>query len=181
MGPPEGFVSDSATSELSGTISASCLHAAERSTRAEAALAAAEAQCRALGVRLTPIRRQVLATLYGTHRPLGAYDLAEQLAPKGRRLAPITVYRALDFLIEQHLVHRLASRNAYVACPHGHGDATPIAFLICESCGGVDEIVSPSIAHAVSEILSAERFHSRKTTIEITGSCVHCSDGRAVA
>ena len=51
------------------------------------------------------------------HKPLGAYDLAELLGPKGRRLAPITVYRALDFLMEQGLVHRLASQNAYIACP----------------------------------------------------------------
>ena len=81
------------------------------------ALAQAEAICRAHGARLTPIRRKVLEALYATHKPLGAYDLAEILGPKGRRLAPITVYRALDFLMEQGLVHRLASQNAYIACP----------------------------------------------------------------
>jgi Fur family zinc uptake transcriptional regulator len=174
-------VSDSSASALPETTAASCAHAIDQSARAEAALAAAEAKCHAQGVRLTPIRRQVLATLYGTHRPLGAYDLAEQLAPKGRRLAPITVYRALDFLIEQRLVHRLVSLNAYVACPYAHSDGKPVAFLICEACGGVDEIEQPALAEVLSELLSGEGFQSRMTTIEITGACAHCGDGSSVA
>src|SRR5215212_11002004 len=92
-----------------------CAHAAHQVARAPDALVRAEALCRAKGVRLTPIRRRVLEALYATHRPLGAYDIAAALSvgEARPRLAPISIYRALDFLIEQGLVHRLASRNAF--------------------------------------------------------------------
>src|SRR5215510_9106697 len=78
--------------------------------------AMAEALCARRGQRLTPIRRKVLATLLSTHKPLGAYEIVERLALKGPRPAPITAYRALEFLRENGLVHRIESRNAFVAC-----------------------------------------------------------------
>src|SRR3954462_9588021 len=95
---------------------AGCAHAAHRSARAADALAAAEAACRSRGARLTRTRRAGLAVLYSPPRPLGAYDIADELAGQGRRkLAPITIYRALEFLRGEGLVHRLGSRNAFIA------------------------------------------------------------------
>ena len=156
---------------------APCAHAAHQSARAEDALARAEAACRARGVRLTPIRRDVLAALLATHRPLGAYDLADVLAAGGhRRLAPITVYRALDFLLEQGFAHRLASRNAFIACPHGHGRQDIVAFLICEHCGGVDELSSKALSGAVSTLLRQEVFEPNLQVLEISGRCAHCRE-----
>ena len=105
------------------------------------------------------------------HSNLGAYDLAELLGPKGRRLAPITVYRALDFLMEQGLAHRLASQNAYIACPDTHDDKEAVAFLICERCGGVDELTSPDLSGTVQNLLAKEA--SRRTA--------RCSRSRGVA
>ncbi|HEX2555425.1 MAG TPA: Fur family transcriptional regulator [Microvirga sp.] len=157
----------------------SCAHAAHQSERAAGALEQAEAACRAQGVRLTPIRRQVLEALYATHKPLGAYDLVAQLAgqeSRGRPLAPVTVYRALDFLMEQGLAHRLASRNAFIACPHGHGPADLVAFLICETCGGVDERASAPLSRAVAGLLAGERFQPQRQVLEISGRCGHCRD-----
>jgi Fur family transcriptional regulator, zinc uptake regulator len=152
-----------------------CAHAAHQSERAGDALAGAEAACRAKGARLTPMRREVLETLYATHRPLGAYDIAEVLARKdGRRLAPITIYRALDFLLEQGLAHRLASRNAFIACPHGHAADDLVAFLICETCGGVDEMSSSGVAGAIADLLDGEGFQPRLQVLEISGHCAHC-------
>lgn len=152
-----------------------CAHAAHQSERAGAALAQAEAACRAKGARLTPMRREVLEALYATHRPLGAYDLAEVLAQKdGRRLAPITIYRALDFLMKEGLAHRLASRNAFIACPHGHGAGDLVAFLICETCGGVDETSSAGVAGAISDLLTDEGFEPQLQILEISGRCAHC-------
>jgi Fur family zinc uptake transcriptional regulator len=153
-----------------------CAHATQQAQRAGKAMAQAEAVCRAHGARLTPIRRKVLEALYATHKPLGAYDLAEILGPKGRRLAPITVYRALDFLMEQGLVHRLASQNAYVACPTIHGDNEAVAFLICEKCGGVDELASPNLSGTLSGLLSEQQFRPNAHVLEITGHCSHCQD-----
>jgi Fur family transcriptional regulator, zinc uptake regulator len=180
-----------------------CAHAAHQSERAAGALAQAEAACRAQGVRLTPIRRQVLEALYATHKPLGAYDLVALLASreeakssegesrdgkgrggrsheaKSRPLAPVTVYRALDFLMEQGLAHRLASRNAFVACPHGHGPGDLVAFLICEECGGVDERASAPLSQAVAGLLAGERFQPQRQVLEISGRCSHCREAAA--
>ena len=158
-----------------------CAHAADRSAHAPEALSEAEALCRARGVRLTPIRRDVLAVLYGTHRPLGAYDIADALGDKGhRRLAPITVYRALEFLMTEGLAHRLASRNAFVACPHRHGARDLVAFLICDACGGVDEMSSAPLGQALSRLLKEERFEPHLQVLEISGRCAHCRDGAPV-
>ncbi|KAA2238290.1 Fur family transcriptional regulator [Salinarimonas soli] len=152
-----------------------CAHAEAAASGAGEALARAEAACRARGVRLTPIRRDVLAALYATHKPLGAYDLVEALRRDGERaLAPISIYRALDFLMEQGLAHRLASRNAFVACPHGHGPCDLVAFLICETCGGVDELSSEPLSAALRGLLARERFAPRTQVLEIAGRCSHC-------
>src|SRR5690606_10698879 len=79
------------------------------------ALAAAEQVCERSGARLTPVRRGVLGLVWQSHRPMGAYDLLDTLAREDdRRPAPPTVYRALDFLQEHGLVHRIASLNAFI-------------------------------------------------------------------
>jgi Fur family zinc uptake transcriptional regulator len=151
-----------------------CAHVTQQAERAAKAMTHAEAVCRANGARLTPIRRRVLEALYATHKPLGAYDLAEILGPKGRRLAPITVYRALDFLMEQSLAHRLASQNAYIATPTVHDAKEAVAFLICETCGGVDEMTSPGLSGALQAVLDQQGFQPNGKVIEITGHCAHC-------
>ena len=152
-----------------------CAHAEHQHARGPEALARAETACREKSVRLTPIRRAVLEALYATHRPLGAYDIADALTgTESRRLAPITIYRALEFLMEQGLVHRLASRNAFVACPHGHDTGDLVAFLICESCGGVDEMSSSGVSGAISRLLAQEKFEPPMQVLEISGRCAHC-------
>jgi Fur family transcriptional regulator, zinc uptake regulator len=144
-----------------------------RSDQTARVLAQSEAMCRANGARLTRIRRNVLEVLYTSHKPLGAYELADLLSPGTRRMAPITVYRALDFLIEQGLAHRLASQNAYIATIHGDGGET-CAFLICEECGDVNEATSRDFADTVSGLVSQAGFRPRAKVLEITGRCAHC-------
>ena len=101
------------------------------------AMAQAEAICTERGQRLTPIRRQVLEALLASHKPLGAYEIIDVLATQGGRPAPITVYRALDFLRENELVHRIESRNAFVACVHNpqECDASSARRLHRSGCG----------------------------------------------
>ena len=99
------------------------------------ALAHAEALCVKRGERLTTMRRHVLEVLAASHKPLGAYEIIEQVAVRGPRPAPITIYRALDFLTAQGLVHRIESRNAFLACINNHASGAPVVFLICEHCG----------------------------------------------
>lgn len=153
---------------------ATCAHAERQAERAKRALAQAEDLCRAHRVRLTPIRREVLETLYATHRPLGAYEIAERLSGSGRRVAPITVYRALDFLTEQGLAHRLASQNAYIGSFHRDSAPQTVAFLICEACGGVDEASAADLDGAVAALLVQEGFAPRTKLLEIVGCCAHC-------
>ncbi len=138
------------------------------------AMAIAEAQCLERGRRLTPIRRQVLAVLLGSHQPLGAYDIMERLAPRGPRPAPITVYRALEFLRDNGLIHRIESRNAFIACVHNHASAEPVVFLICERCGAVGEAASIAVATTLRSAARAAGFTPKSPVIEINGVCAHC-------
>ncbi len=163
-----------------GHDDAACRHAHDHMNHAAEALARAERLCQERGIRLTPIRRKALEALHADHRPVGAYDLADRISPAGgRRLAPISIYRALDFLVEQGFVHRLSSRNAYLACLHGHGAGEVVAFLICESCGGVDEDSSPEMKKAVAAIAGARQFSPTHQMVEIVGLCEHCRNPRA--
>jgi Fur family zinc uptake transcriptional regulator len=142
---------------------------------ASAAIAHAEAQCAARALRLTPMRRQVLEALLASHRPLGAYEIIERLTHKSRP-APITIYRALDFLRDNGLVHRIESRNAFVACVHNHGDGDLVVFLICERCGAVGEAPGGAAAQALKASSRAAGFSPKSPLIEIAGICSHCRD-----
>jgi Fur family zinc uptake transcriptional regulator len=139
------------------------------------ALSHAEAVCEQRAQKFTPIRRQVLGALLSSHKPLGAYEIIDQFALKGPRLAPITAYRALEFLRQNGLVHRIESRNAYLACAaHDHDATSAVAFLICERCGLVGEIPSASFAKDVNAAARASGFAPKLSVVEITGVCTHC-------
>jgi len=138
------------------------------------AMAIAEALCAERGQRLTPIRRKVLGVLLGSHKPLGAYEIIDRLAPKGPRPAPITAYRALDFLRENGLVHRIESRNAFIACVHNHAAGALVVFLICERCGAVGEASSPNVTATLASAARAAGFTPGSPVIEIGGVCSHC-------
>jgi Fur family zinc uptake transcriptional regulator len=142
------------------------------------AMAHAEALCAARGQRLTPLRRQVLQTLAESHKMLGAYEIMDRMAAQGPRPAPITVYRALDFLLENGLVHRIESRNAFLACigEHEAGSGT-VVFLICERCGAVGEASSKAVADTLQGAARAAGFTPKARVIEVTGVCAHCGEG----
>jgi Fur family transcriptional regulator, zinc uptake regulator len=134
----------------------------------------AERVCERRARNFTPIRRQVLRALLSSHRPLGAYEVIDELAKAMPRPAPITVYRALDFLREQGLVHRIESRNAFIACVHNHESGDPVVFMICERCGAVGESASAAIADTVKNASRAAGFTPKTPVIEISGICAHC-------
>ena len=134
----------------------------------------AEQVCKSRAQKFTPIRRQVLQALLSSHRPPGAYEVIDALAKSMPRPAPITVYRALDFLMENGLVHRIESRNAYLACAHDHDTAAMVAFLICEACGSVGEIPAAPLAQGLNASARAAGFAPKLSVVEITGTCAHC-------
>jgi len=142
---------------------------------ADETLAAADALCRAKGLRLTEQRRAVLEALAESAHPCGAYDLIEALrAKKGRAFAPIAIYRALDFLKENGLIHRLESLNAFIACPHRHADEEGIVFLICEICHHVEETIAAPLNQALRNVAQIHDFKPRHQVVEISGLCSAC-------
>ena len=139
-------------------------------------MAHAEALCVKRGERLTPMRRLVLEALAASHKPLGAYELIELVGASGPRPAPITIYRALDFLTSQGLVHRIESRNAFLACINNHASDAPVVFLICEHCGKVGEAPSAAVAESLNAAAKSAGFVPKSPVIEITGVCKHCRE-----
>ncbi|MFZ4530466.1 MAG: Fur family transcriptional regulator [Alsobacter sp.] len=153
-----------------------CAHAHDHAARAPQALVRAEDACRSRGLRLTPIRREVLAALYATHRPVSAYELADRVGAAGlARPAPISVYRALEFLLHNGFAHRLESRNAFIACPFQHGRDDLVVFMICERCGGVDEAVSDDLRGALARLAERQGFTPHARVLELAGRCAHCA------
>lgn len=138
------------------------------------ALARAEACCRAQGLRLTATRRRVLELIWASHRPSKAYDLLEKINRERGNAAPPTVYRALDFLLDAGLVHKIESLNAFIGCTGAHNHAQP-KFLICHDCQRVAEIAAPGIDHAIEHEAGRVGFATDEETIEINGLCKQCA------
>lgn len=139
------------------------------------ALEAAEAVCRERGLRLTALRRRVLRLVWSSHKPVGAYDILESLGRDGKRAAPPTVYRALEFLIEANLVHRLDSLNAFIGCPDPSSPHSG-QFLICRQCRTVAEMGDAEINSLVAEKAGDLGFSAVHQTLEIQGLCRRCRD-----
>ena len=136
-------------------------------------MATAEDLCRQRGLRFTALRRRVLALVWDSHKPVGAYDILDQLGAEGRRAAPPTVYRALDFLIEAGLVHRLDSLNAFIGCPdpaRSHSGQ----FLICRLCRTVLELNDLDIDKLVEDKAKQLGFSAVHQMLEIQGLCSEC-------
>ncbi len=139
----------------------------------EQALLQAERHCRERGLRLTELRRRVLELVWASHQPVGAYALLETLVSEGRKAAPPTVYRSLDFLLQHGLIHRIASLNAYVGCSHP-GDRHEAQFFICDACGQAAEMGDPAIGSAIARDAKRLGFNILSQTIEVSGTCARC-------
>jgi Fur family zinc uptake transcriptional regulator len=129
------------------------------------------------GMKLTDLRRRVLEEIAASHEALGAYDILERLSAKGPRLAPISVYRAIDALHAAGLVHRLESRNAFFACHGSHAPERDQVILACESCGRVAEIAGDEVIAAIRALVDKARFDARRLVTEVTGTCSACRAG----
>jgi Fur family zinc uptake transcriptional regulator len=141
------------------------------------ALQTAERLCREHGLRFTALRRRVLALVWDSHKPIGAYEILGRLGDAGRTVAPPTVYRALDFLIEAGLVHRLDSLNAFIGCPDPDQVHTG-QFLICRECRTVVELDDGEIKSLVASKAEALGFTAVKQVLEIEGLCNGCRKTR---
>ena len=153
------------------------------------ALRQADDICRRKGIRFTRIRRRVLELIWAEHRPLSAYALLQQLRREKQNAEPPTVYRALDFLVENCLVHKIESLNAFIGCSHpqhqssgrnngrndGKNGGRHIGqFLICSDCRQVAEISDAKLQRVIDATASRAGLQAMHHTIEITGRCSQC-------
>ena len=168
-----------------GSDGACCEHVHIRKQTKGALLDGIVEYCQHHSLRLTTMRKLVLEVLFETHQPLGAYDLLNSISHlQGKKVAPVTIYRALDFLVEHHFAHKLETLNAYIPCtkPHIHPDNHQlnkhaehnIVFLICDHCGGVDEINSTPIYVQINVLMENSQFKARNHVLEFSGTCHHC-------
>ena len=142
----------------------------------DTALATARQLCSKKAVNLTPMREQVLTVILQSHEPCGAYSILETLATAakpGAKPAPPTVYRALEFLLDQQLIHRITSLNAYIACcrparsHQGH-------FLICQVCRQAVELNSTDISEVINSAAQKQGFAVAHEGLEVFGTCAEC-------
>ncbi|VDC28647.1 Fur family transcriptional regulator [Pseudogemmobacter humi] len=133
----------------------------------------ADALVAASGARLTPVRRRVLEILLEEHRAMGAYDVLKRLAEEGFGNQPPVAYRALEFLVEQGLAHRIRRLNAFAACMHP-GEAHAPAFLICRLCNTVAEAPAAPVRAALDAAAAELGFLIERSTVEALGLCPAC-------
>ena len=143
---------------------------------ATAVMESADRQTETEGIRLTPVRRRTLEILLESHRAMGAYEVLQRLAEEGFGNQPPVAYRALDFLVEHGLAHRVRRLNAYAAClAPGHEDA-PV-FLICRSCEKIAESQAPAVRRALEQLAGDNDFRIERSTVEVQGLCAACRAG----
>lgn len=137
-------------------------------------LSHAEKVCAEKAIRLTPIRRLVLEIVLASGEPMGAYEILARLNKlKDSREAPVTIYRALEFLMSIGLVHRVASLNSYIACGHpSHDDGAQL--LICRTCGATEEICDKSVESAITKLADRKGYTAISPLVEIAGTCAEC-------
>jgi Fur family zinc uptake transcriptional regulator len=133
----------------------------------------AERLCLERGVRLTPLRRKILELIWDNHQAIKAYDLLEKVRPFDRSIKPATIYRTLDFLLEQGLIHRVETLNAFIGCSHSEGQHEQL-LLICERCQEVEERPGQAVMQAVARELEQAGFTLHRKAIEIHGLCARC-------
>jgi len=162
------------------------------SSQTDRMLDRADAACLRRGSRLTDLRRQVLGLVLEAGRPVGAYDLLDKLRTGHKAAAPPTVYRALDFLLEEGLVHKVERLSAFVGCVHelceeddncghDHSGSHAAQFLICSNCGSATEIDDPSIQASLAAAARRAGFKAHKVTVEAEGLCARCAAAAAEA
>ncbi len=148
---------------------------AEPSPGIDTQLNAAQAVCARNGAQLTELRRSVLALILQAAGPLTAYQLLDQLKSVRKSAAPPTIYRTLDFLIEQNLIHKIERLNAFVPCIEGsHPHDHRVQFLICRTCGTVAEIEDSAVAAALEQAAWLKGFRPSNAVVEVDGTCAAC-------
>jgi Fur family transcriptional regulator, zinc uptake regulator len=123
--------------------------------------------------RLTKPRLEVLRVLADSSKPLGAYEIMNELRDALQNPKPPTVYRAIDFWLQHGFIHRIESLNAYIVCQADHRHSGS-QFMICDDCGGVTEAHVCKLPEVFENAASSNCFNFSSWNIEIHGICVDC-------
>jgi len=124
--------------------------------------------------RVTGVRRDVIAFLSSLKTPLGAYQiLAEMNKQRKPKLSAMSLYRILDFLIELGVVVKVESRNAYQLCA-GHDHDHSHLMMICDSCGGIQEIDDCSAEMKLQSLAQKYGHTLKHNVVELHGVCADC-------
>ena len=134
-----------------------------------------KASCAKSGIRLTPLRAQILELIYQSGAAIGAYDLLRLLRKTKANAEAMTVYRVLDFLQEQHLIHRVESLNAYLPCSH-EAEVHHSQLLLCKKCGGASEVADHNLINTMRDYLQTQGFSLAHGITEIRGLCYNCAE-----
>lgn len=161
-------------------MSSPAFHPHDHSRCIARALAQAEQVVAARGLRLTPVRRRTLEILLERHGAMGAYDVLERLAEDGFGHQPPVAYRALEFLVEAGLAHRIRRINAFAACLHP-GEEHHAAFLICRACNAIAEIPAARLRAAMEAGAAEADFSIERVSLEAAGLCPDCRMAEAGA
>lgn len=163
---------------MSASASTPAFHPHDHQNCMASTMAQAEALVRARGLRLTPVRRRTLEILLERHGAMGAYEVLERLAADGFGHQPPVAYRALEFLVENGLAHRIRRINAFAACAHP-GEDHHAAFLICTACQAVAEIPADALRRLLDAAGLEAGFVVERASLEASGLCPACREGRA--
>ncbi len=137
------------------------------------ALASAQAICNDKNIRLTPIRQRIFKLIWATHKAIGAYDLLAILQHENPNAKPVTIYRALDFLLNAGLIHKVASLNAFVGCANPETVHNAV-LLICDCCKNAKEVAAQEIYEAICGVAKKNAFQPQQLTLELHGFCDNC-------
>jgi len=152
---------------------ARAFHAHDHDDCAGTGIARAEELCARAGLRLTPVRRRVMEILLEEHRAMGAYEVLERLAGEGFGHQPPVAYRALDFLVEHGLAHRIRRLNAFTACTRPGDNHAPV-FFICSNCDAVAEAQGRQVRDAMDGAAGKIGFQIERVNVEALGLCPGC-------
>lgn len=137
------------------------------------ALTSAEKICQEKKLRLTPMRKRILELIWTNHKTIGAYELLDVFKQEDPNAKPVTIYRALDFLLSAGLIHKVESINAFVGCLQPETVHHSV-ILICDSCHNAYEVEAQQVYRKIIEVSESIDFKPSQLTLELHGSCKNC-------
>jgi len=130
------------------------------------------------GINLTNKRRKIFDIVIKSAKPISAYDIVSEFQETYDEQIPVmSVYRILNFLIDNGLVHKLDSINQYIVCEHLDCEHEHLntQFLICNDCNSTEEIMIRDELHQqLTNDIDQTGFKLKELKFELHGICANC-------